>query len=118
MTRDDMSQNAESLKLTEPEPAPPPLEDARRRRLNFRAWHRGTKETDLMVGAFVARNIAAFTEAELLELEQILELPDVDLADWLMGRRPIPAEFASPLLTRMTVECTESGAGLPPELRP
>ncbi|MBU8545637.1 MULTISPECIES: FAD assembly factor SdhE [Roseomonadaceae] len=109
-----MSQNAESLKLTENAPEL----DPRRRRLNFRAWHRGTKETDLMVGAFVARHIAHFTEQELDELEQILELPDVDLADWLMQRRPIPAEVAGPLLARMLVECNESGAGLPPHLRP
>lgn len=70
-----------------------------------------------MVGAFVARHIAAFTEAELDELEQILELPDVDLADWLMLRQPIPAEIAGPLMSRMLVECNESGAGLPLHLR-
>lgn len=109
-----MSQNTESLKLTDT----PPALDPRRRRLNFRAWHRGTKETDLMVGAFVARNIALFTEAELDELEQILDLPDLDLSDWLMRRRPVPAEFATPLMARMLTECTESGAGLPPHMRP
>ncbi len=89
----------------------------RRRRLAFRAWHRGTKETDLMVGAFVARHIAVFTEGDLDELEAVLELDDVDLADWLTGRRPIPAEVATPMLARMAVECAASGAGLPPELR-
>ena len=89
----------------------------RRRRLVFRAWHRGTKEADLMIGAFVKRNIAAFSEAELDELEAVLELPDVDLADWLSGRRPIPAEVASPMLSRMAVECAGTGAGLPEHLR-
>ncbi len=90
----------------------------RRRRLMFRAWHRGTKEADLLIGGFVRRHVAAFTEAELDELEQVLELPDVDLADWLSGRRAIPAEVASPMLARMAKECGGSGAGLPPELRP
>lgn len=76
----------------------------RRRRLRYRAWHRGTKEADLIIGAFVDRHIAAFTEADLDELEALLELPDVDLADWLSGRRPVPPEHASPMLARIAAE--------------
>jgi antitoxin CptB len=85
----------------------------RRRRLLFRAWHRGTKETDLMIGHFVARHIASFTEAELDELEGVLELLDVDLAEWLTGRSPIPPEHRGPMLLRMAEECSRSGAGVP-----
>lgn len=77
------------------------LPDARRRRLLFRARHRGTHETDLLVGGFVASEIAAMDEAALDDLEAVLELPDVDLFDWLTGRRPVPAEAANPLLARM-----------------
>ncbi|MDB5370729.1 MAG: succinate dehydrogenase [Roseomonas sp.] len=90
---------------------------SRRKRLLFRAWHRGTKETDLMVGGFVARHIAIFTEAELDELESVLELLDVDLADWLSGRRPIPAGVMTPMLTRMAEECSKLGAGVPEDAR-
>ena len=72
--------------------------DARRRRLLFRATHRGTYENDLLIGGFVRAGIAAFSDAELAELEAIMELPDVDLADWLMGRRPIPLECDTPML--------------------
>jgi antitoxin CptB len=89
----------------------------RRRRLMYRAWHRGTKETDLMIGGFVARHIASFTEAELDELEGVLELLDVDLADWLSGRRPIPAEVMTPMLGRMAEECSRLGAGVPEDVR-
>lgn len=83
---------------------PPPhasQPDARRRRLIFRASHRGTHETDLLVGGFVTAEIAAMDEAALDDLEAVLELPDIDLFDWLTGRRPVPAEVASPLLARM-----------------
>ncbi|MBR0656248.1 succinate dehydrogenase assembly factor 2 [Plastoroseomonas arctica] len=76
-------------------------DETRRRRVLFRAQHRGTKETDLMVGGFVARHIASFTPEELTQLEDVMELLDVDLADWLSGRRPIPAEFESAMLRRM-----------------
>lgn len=90
-----------------------PALDARRRRLLFRAHHRATREADLMVGGFVARHVASFTEAELDELEAVLEFLDVDLADWLSGRRAIPAECATPMLLRMAEECASPGAGVP-----
>jgi antitoxin CptB len=75
--------------------------DARRRRLLFRARHRGTQETDLLLGGFVAAEIDRMDEAELALLEAVLEFPDVDLFDWLTGRRPVPPEAASPLFERM-----------------
>ena len=91
--------------------------DPRRRRLLFRARHRGTKEADLMIGGFVSRHLSAFSEAELAEIEAVLDLPDVDLSDWLSGRREPPPEVRTPMLERMALECGESGAGMPPELR-
>ncbi|MBV9786074.1 MAG: succinate dehydrogenase assembly factor 2 [Acidisphaera sp.] len=72
--------------------------DVRRRRLLFRATHRGTHENDLLVGGFVRSRIAAFSDAELDGLDAVLELADPDLADWLCGRRPIPPEHDSPML--------------------
>ncbi len=81
-------------------PDPAPL-DARRRRILYRATHRGTHETDLLVGGFVASRLAAMPDAELDPLEAVLELPDVDLADWLSGRRPVPDDHHRPMLLRM-----------------
>lgn len=78
-------------------PSPEPL-DTRRRRLLFRATHRGTYENDLLVGGFVQARIARFSDSELDALEAVMELPDVDLADWLTGRRPIPDDLDSPML--------------------
>ncbi len=75
--------------------------DARRRRLLFRATHRGTQENDRLIGGFVRSRIDVLTEDELSALEDLLELPEPDLADWLTGRRPIPAEADNPLLQRM-----------------
>lgn len=92
--------------------------DSRRRRLVFRANHRGTKEADLMIGAFVARHVASLSESELTQMEAALEHWDVDLADWLSGRLPVPSELANPMLERLIRECGESGAGLPAHLRP
>jgi antitoxin CptB len=84
--------------MTEPEHA---SLDARRRRLLFRATHRGTYENDILLGGFVQRHLAAFDDSEIGALEQILELPDNDLADWLTGRSLIPVEVDTPLLRRI-----------------
>jgi antitoxin CptB len=84
--------------MTEPDSA---VLDTRRRRLLYRATHRGTFENDLMFGGFVRSHLDAFDEAELDALEALLEIPDNDLADWLTGRRPIPPEAATPMLLRI-----------------
>lgn len=73
--------------MTQPDPT---TLDARRRRILFRATHRGTQETDRLIGGYVAPRLASFTNAELDAIEAVMDLPDVDLADWLMGRLPIP----------------------------
>ena len=75
--------------------------DIRRRRLLYRATHRGTFENDLMFGGFVRAHLTVFDEAELEALEALLDVPDNDLADWLTGRRPIPPEAATPMLLRI-----------------
>lgn len=80
---------------------PDPASDSRRRRLLYRATHRGTHETDLLVGGFVAPRLLTLTEGEIDALEIIMDLPDVDLADWLIGRRPIPPEHDCPILRQM-----------------
>ena len=75
--------------------------DARRRRLLFRATHRGTQENDILIGGFVQADIATLTDPEITSLEALLELPENDLADWLTGRLPIPSEMDTPLLRRI-----------------
>jgi antitoxin CptB len=74
--------------------------DTRRRRVLFRATHRGTYENDVMIGGFVRDGLAAFDAGDLDELEALLELPDPLLADWLTGRQPLPAD-AAPMLRRI-----------------
>lgn len=69
-----------------------------------------------MIGGFVRRHIAGFSEAELAELERILEMPDVDLTDWLTGRRPVPQEARSPLLDRIMMAADQPGSGMPDHL--
>ena len=75
--------------------------DVRRRRLLWRANHRGIKEMDLLLGGFAKARIAALDDVELSALEAIIELPDQELYSWVTGMEPVPAEHASPLLMEM-----------------
>ena len=67
--------------------------DIRKKRLLFRAWHRGTREADLLLGSFAEANLAAFDEAKLDDFEALLECPDADLFDWIGGRIVPPGEL-------------------------
>ncbi|MBN9049784.1 MAG: succinate dehydrogenase assembly factor 2 [Rhizobiales bacterium] len=75
--------------------------DPRRRRLLFRCWHRGIRETDLIMGGFADAHIATLTDAELTELERLIEVPDADLLNWVIGERAAPPDYDTPLFRRM-----------------
>ena len=76
-------------------------DETRRKRILYRATHRGTHENVILIGGFVAARLSVFTPDELDALEEVMELPDSDLADWLTGRRPIPSDKDSPMLRRI-----------------
>jgi antitoxin CptB len=88
----------------------------RRRRLLYRATHRGSHECDLLIGGFVARRIATLDAAALDALETLMDLPDSDLADWLTGRLPIPPEADSAMLRQMRAAAA-AGENWPGESR-
>jgi len=92
--------------MTEPDPIAPgalPHDPSavRRKRLLFRATHRGTFENDLMIGGFVRAHLTSLTEADLDALEAVMDMQDTDLAEWLTGRQPIPPEDETPMLLRL-----------------
>ena len=65
--------------------------DHRRRRLLFRAWHRGTREVDLITGRFADAHVGTLSDAELGEFEQLLEVPEPELYAWVTGELATPA---------------------------
>jgi antitoxin CptB len=75
--------------------------DERRRRLLFRSWHRGIRETDLLLGRFADTHIADLSDADLDNYERLLEVRDHDLYGWMTGEVAVPAEYESALLDRM-----------------
>ena len=75
--------------------------DLRRRKLLFRAWHRGLREVDLILGRFADGNIETLTEAELTEFEGLMDVPDGELLVWLTGEADVPASHDGPLFRRL-----------------
>ena len=73
----------------------------RRKRLLWRATHRGIKEMDLVLGGFVSSNIGSFSAAELTDLERIMDIPDQEMLAWATRQMEVPAGHASPLLARI-----------------
>ena len=59
--------------------------ETRLKRLLFRSSHRGTKESDLLLGPYAEKHLAAMSEADILEFEQFLEENDNDIWDWISG---------------------------------
>jgi antitoxin CptB len=75
--------------------------DVRRRRNLFRAWHRGIREMDLIMGRFADAEIGSLSEEELFEFERLIEVPDADLYRWISGEAEVPANYDTPLFRRL-----------------
>ena len=79
------------------QPADPQPIDSRRRRILYRATHRGTKESDAIIGGYFTRVAASLPDAKLDEADELLDVADLDLVDWLMGRKPVPERWKDTL---------------------
>ena len=75
--------------------------DVRRRKILFRAWHRGTREMDLVMGRFADAALVGLSDAELDEFERLIDVPDQDLLRWIMGEAEAPPEHDTPVFRQL-----------------
>lgn len=75
--------------------------ETRIKRLRFRAWHRGVKEADLMIGGFFDAHHAGWNDAEIELFEALLEEQDVDIMAWAMGGQPVPPEYQGTIMAAL-----------------
>lgn len=73
----------------------------RRRRLLFRAWHRGIKELDLIFGNFVEANVSNFTEEDCAWFESLFEEQDHEILNWITKDEGVPEKFSGPMMKRL-----------------
>ena len=60
--------------------------NATRKRLLYKATHRGTKEADKIIGGYAEACLDAMTEDVLASFDRLLDESDHALLNWIMGR--------------------------------
>jgi len=70
----------------------------RRKKLKFRAWHRGIKEMDLILGKYADENLARMSTAEMDRFSILLKQADDELYMWVSGARQVPEEFDNDIM--------------------
>src|SRR5581483_4609279 len=84
--------------------------DDRRKRLLYRATHRGTKESDVIIGGFFAVRTDGLSDAQVAEAEVLLEENDIDLVNWILGRDPVPDRWRDGLFAEIAAHFREPKA--------
>jgi antitoxin CptB len=64
--------------------------------LIYRSWHRGSKETDILLGDFAKSEIHTLNEEELAIYTKLIEENDWDIYEWILNEEiTIPQKYAS-----------------------
>lgn len=77
------------------------MDETRLNRARFRAWRRGFREADLILGPFADSHVHSFSETELVQFEDLLDQPDHDLYAWICGTEPVPPQFDHEVMRRL-----------------
>nr|WP_321307576.1 succinate dehydrogenase assembly factor 2 [uncultured Sphaerochaeta sp.] len=83
-----------------------PLE-ATRKRLFYRAHHRGTKEMDLVLGSFAETHLGEYDAAGLERFAAVLEESDADFLNWVTGQAPVPADDSGSMIAAIVAFANE-----------
>jgi antitoxin CptB len=71
------------------------------KRLRFRAWHRGVREADMMVGGYFDAWSGRWSDEEMAWFEQLLEEQDVDIMAWALGTAEPPERYRGAMMGRL-----------------
>lgn len=75
--------------------------DSRRRRVLYRAWHRGIREMDIIMGRFADAEIGTMPDPDLDDFERLIEVPDRDLFRWVTGEIETPTNYDTAVFKRL-----------------
>ena len=65
------------------------MDEHRLKKIRLRAWRRGFREADLILGPFADRYVPTMTAGQLDAFEALMEEADQDIYDWYLGRSPV-----------------------------
>lgn len=71
------------------------------KKLKFRAWRRGFREADLILGPFADQYLSGLSDSDVDAFEVLMDQPDQDLYAWIIEREPTPAQFETPVMQRI-----------------
>jgi antitoxin CptB len=75
--------------------------DTRIKQLRYRAWRRGFREHDFLMGTFADTKLAAQDDGGLNAFEALLDQADWDVYYWIVGQKPVPPAFESAIMTQL-----------------
>ncbi|MDP6589500.1 MAG: succinate dehydrogenase assembly factor 2 [Alphaproteobacteria bacterium] len=76
--------------------------ETRRKRLRYRTSHTGTRETDILLGGFVAAHGDSLDHEATGALEDLLDgANDREILDWITGREALPERFRGATMARL-----------------
>lgn len=90
--------------LSNPDPNRPLPRELWLKRLSYRSWHRGCKETDLVLGTYCNQRIARLEEPQLQLFEAFLDEDDAEIWAWLTEKTPCPKPEYRALLTELRTQ--------------
>lgn len=74
------------------------------KRLSYRSWHRGCKETDLVLGAYCNQRISLLSDDQLALFEAFINEDDAEIWSWLTEKTPCPKPEYSRLLSELRTQ--------------
>jgi len=77
------------------------MDETRLNRARFRAWRRGFREADLILGPFADQHAPGFSEEEMAAFEILLDQPDHDLYAWITGSAETPPDHDHDVMRRL-----------------
>ena len=76
----------------------------RRKKLRYRAWHRGTREMDLVLEPYADAHTEGMDDAGLDRLEALMSEEDPPLLKWVMGQETPPDHIDAAFLAEVIAD--------------
>jgi len=100
---DGSPQEPESVSIPPPKQRDGETTDVKRARLLYQSRKRGMLENGIILSSFAATHLADMQEPDLSVYDTLINMPsnDWDIYDWAIGKREVPAEYQSSVMTRL-----------------
>ncbi|CAG8493107.1 24861_t:CDS:1 [Dentiscutata erythropus] len=84
--------------------------EQKRARLLYQSRKRGILETDLLLSTFAKKFLNEFTESELKEYDELLNMPDWDIYEFVTNKKLAPERWVkSPLFQKLKQHVNNEG---------